>query len=133
MLTLEKAEAIQNAAISKANENFQEIAVAVVDSYGELIVFSRMNNISPHAAMLANNKAYTSARDRQSTKNLAQWASATNKDLSYWTDQRFTGIAGGVPIELNGFFEGAIGISGLSEEQDHELATYASKFISESK
>lgn len=133
MLTLEKAEAIQNTALSKANEKSQEIAVAIVDSYGELIVFSRMNNVSPHAAKLANNKAYTSARDRQTTKNLAQWANATNKDLSYWADPRFTGIAGGVPIESNGLVIGAIGISGLSEEQDHDLATDAIRLTTETK
>ena len=129
MLTLEEAETIQNRALSKAKQKSQQIAVAITDSYGELIVFSRMNNVSPHAVKLANNKAYTSARDRQSTKNLAQWAGTTNKDLSYWTDPRFTGIAGGVPIELNGLVIGAIGISGMSEEQDHDLAAEAAELI----
>lgn len=123
MLTLKQVELMQQNAISHAQQNNAIIAVAITDSHGELISFVRMDGVAPHAAKLAKNKAYTAARDRQSTKQLSAWAKATNKDLSYWSAPNFTGIAGGVPILNAGNVVGAIGISGMSEDADHKLAS----------
>ena len=121
MLKVNKALKLQEIAVKLAEEKSSKIAVAVTDSVGELISFVKMDGVAPHAAVLAQNKAYTAARDRQTTKSLANWASDTNKDLSYWTDSRFTGIAGGIPIQVDGSVVGAIGISGMSEEDDENL------------
>ncbi|MDR9828284.1 heme-binding protein [Vibrio sp. FNV 38] len=112
---------VQNEALSKE----QSIAAAVVDSHGELIAYFKMDNCSPQAALLAKNKAYTAARDRQPSGNLGQWAKKTGRDLGYWTDKRMTGFKGGIPIEKQGRVIGAIGISGLSEDDDERLALLA--------
>jgi len=122
MLTLLQALEFQTRALKLAEINQAEIAVAVVDSHGELVTFAKMDGAAFHAAKLAQNKAYTSARDRQTTRNLARWAQSTGKDLAYWTDDRFTGIAGGAPIEFEGAVIGAIGISGMAEDDDEALA-----------
>ncbi|GAK21650.1 LOW QUALITY PROTEIN: hypothetical protein JCM19052_2203 [Vibrio sp. JCM 19052] len=99
----------------------QNIAVAVVDTHGELLGFARMDDVSVQAGLLAQNKAYTSARDRQPSGNLAL-ARETGKQLSYWTDPKITGFMGGVPVEQEGKVVGAIGISGLAEQDDEALA-----------
>ena len=122
MLNLNQALKIQSLAIEQAHLKNSAIAVAVSDTHGELIAFAKMNEASLHAAKLAKRKAYTSARDRQTTKSLATWAQATNKDLAYWCDSQFTGIAGGVPIIISGEVVGAVGVSGLSEDDDEALA-----------
>ncbi|PML43714.1 hypothetical protein BCT35_17680 [Vibrio lentus] len=109
-------------ALDIAGNNNQAIAVSVCDTHGELLAFSRMDNVSVQAGLLAQNKAYTSARDRQPSGNLGAWAKATGKDLSYWTDPKITGFKGGVPIQHQGQVIGAIGISGLSEDDDEVLA-----------
>ena len=93
-----------------------------MDTHGELLGFMRMDGVSVQAGLLAQNKAYTSARDRQPSGNLGAWARETGKQLSYWTDPRITGFMGGVPITLNDKVIGAIGISGLAEEDDEKLA-----------
>ncbi|TDE25554.1 heme-binding protein [Vibrio owensii] len=100
----------------------QNIAVAVVDTHGELLGFARMDDVSVQAGLLAQNKAYTSARDRQLSGNLGAWARETGKQLSYWTDPKITGFMGGVPVEQEGKVVGAIGISGLAEQDDEALA-----------
>lgn len=100
----------------------QNIAVAVVDTHGELLGFARMDGVSVQAGLLAQNKAYTSARDRQPSGNLGAWARETGKQLSYWTDPKITGFMGGVPVEQEGKVVGAIGISGLAEQDDEALA-----------
>ena len=122
MLNQNLVQQLVDKAVDIAGNNDQAIAVSVCDTHGELLAFLRMNNVSVQAGLLAQNKAYTSARDRQPSGNLGAWTRETGKDLSYWTDSRLTGFKGGVPIEHQGQVIGAIGISGLSEDDDEELA-----------
>jgi glc operon protein GlcG len=42
--------------------------------------------------------------------------------MGYWTDAKFTGLGGGLPITLQDKHIGAIGISGLSESEDEQVA-----------
>ncbi|MBU2865220.1 heme-binding protein [Reinekea forsetii] len=120
-IDLTLSQALIAKALEFAKHKEVEIAVAVVDNHGELVGFARTDNVAKHAIVLAQNKAYTSARDRQKTSSLAQWARETHKGLSYWTDPKFTGIAGGVPIEVKGKVLGAMGVSGLAEADDEAL------------
>ncbi|WP_375753290.1 heme-binding protein [Vibrio sp. HN007] len=122
MLSLNNVQLLINTAIEAATANQQTIAISVCDTHGELLGFARMDNVSVQAGLLAQNKAYTSARDRQPSGNLGAWARDTGKDLGYWTDSRITGFKGGAPIEVDGFVVGAVGISGLSEDDDERLA-----------
>ncbi len=94
------------------------VALALCDSHGELLYFVRQPG-----GTLAQNKAYTAARDRQATRDLGHWSRESGRTLAYWSDPRFTGFAGGVPLWLEGEVVVAVGISGLSEEEDHLLAT----------
>ncbi|EKM28052.1 GlcG/HbpS family heme-binding protein [Vibrio harveyi] len=109
-------------ALEIATARKQNIAVAVVDTHGELLGFARMDDVSVQAGLLVQNKAYTSARDRQPSGNLGAWARETGKQLSYWTDPKITGFMGGVPVEQEGKVVGAIAISGLAEQDDEALA-----------
>jgi len=124
-MNFKDAQTYLNNAIKIAEDREKHIAVAIVDSHGELLAFARMDDASLHAGVLAQNKAYTSARDRQPTASLAAWAKATSKGMGYWADTRFTGIQGGIPISENNRVSGAIGISGLSEEEDADIAELA--------
>ena len=122
MLNQNKVQALINQAIVQAESAGQFIAVSVCDTHGELLGFMRMDSVSLQAGVLAQNKAYTSARDRQPSGNLGAWARETGKTLAYWTDPKITGFKGGLPIERDGVVVGGIGISGLSEEEDETLA-----------
>jgi glc operon protein GlcG len=122
MLNQKIVQQLVYSALDIAGHNNQSIAASVCDTHGELLAFSRMDNVSVQAGLLAQNKAYTSARDRQPSGNLGAWARETGKDLSYWTDSKITGFKGGVPIKYQGQVIGAIGISGLSEDDDEALA-----------
>ncbi|MEZ9289639.1 heme-binding protein [Vibrio lentus] len=122
MLNQKIVQQLVYSALDIAGHNNQAIAVSVCDTHGELLAFFRMDNVSVQAGLLAQNKAYTSARDRQPSGNLGAWAKATGKDLSYWTDPKITGFKGGVPIQHQDQVIGAIGISGLSEDDDEVLA-----------
>ncbi len=128
-MKLTTAQALLSKVQLEAIGNQQTVAAAIVDAHGDLVAFMKMDGCSPQTALLAQNKAYTSARDRQPSGNLGQWARETSKDLSYWTDPRITGFKGGMPIEINHQVIGAIGISGLSEDEDEQLAVLALESI----
>jgi len=121
MLSLQQAQQLLAAALEIAVNETLTIAVALVDAHGELVAFGRMDEVSPQAAVLAQNKAYTAARDRQPSGNLGAWARETGKDMGYWTDGKITGIAGGLPVFKDGKVIGGLGISGLSESEDEAL------------
>jgi glc operon protein GlcG len=98
------------------------VAVAICDSHGELLYFLRMPGVGLHSGVLAQNKAYTAARDRQATRDLGNWSRESGRMLPYWSDPRFTGFGGGVPLWHQEEVVLAVGISGLSEDEDHLLA-----------
>ncbi|WP_188151078.1 GlcG/HbpS family heme-binding protein [Teredinibacter waterburyi] len=127
MFTFAHAEQLMQRIFEIAAEQDLEhnIAVAVTDAHGELICFSRRDNAAFHAGVLAKNKAYSAARDRQPTSSLGAWAKETGKDLSYWTDSKMTGIAGGLPLTMDGKVVGGVGVSGLAEFDDENLALAA--------
>lgn len=129
MLKQAQVQTLIDVAMAKAENAGQSIAIAVCDTHGELLGFVRMDDVSIQAGLLAQNKAYTSARDRQPSGNLGAWARETGKTLSYWTDPKITGFKGGLPIEINGMVVGGIGVSGMSEDDDETFAADVLKAI----
>ncbi len=109
-------------AIVEAGKINKHIAIAVCGPEGELIAFLRMDGASPAASVIAQNKAYTAARDRKTTKQMGEFMNQNNRPPAFWGDASITGFGGGVPVIQNGKVIGGIGISGLSEEEDERIA-----------
>lgn len=109
-------------AIVEAGKINKHIAIAVCGPEGELIAFLRMDGASPAASVIAQNKAYTAARDRKSTKHMGEFMHENNRPPAFWGDSGITGFGGGVPVVQEGKTIGGIGISGLSEEEDERIA-----------
>ncbi|MCM2678860.1 GlcG/HbpS family heme-binding protein [Echinimonas agarilytica] len=122
MITMSQAQLLVSIALEIATKQNVAIAVSVCDGHGELVCFTKMDGCGLPSITLAQNKAYTSARERQPCGNLGTWARETGKDLGYWTDPKVTGFKGGLPIINNDDVIGGIGVSGLSEEEDEALA-----------
>lgn len=109
-------------AIAEAGKINKHIAIAVCGPEGELISFLRMDQASPAASKIAQNKAYTAARDRKSTRLMGQFMYEQNRPPAFWGDTGITGFGGGVPIVQQDKVIGGIGISGLSEDEDERIA-----------
>jgi len=105
--------------------------IAVADAFGELIALHRLDG-SPLAPInIAMNKAWTAARERQPTRDIGQAARhpQTGFDIAYYSDPRYIGWGGGVPVLLNGKVIGSVAVSGLAEEIDAELAELGARAI----
>lgn len=103
-------------------------AISVCGPEGELVAFVRMDGTSPAASRIAQNKAYTSAIDRAPTSKMGERMRGKDNP-AFWGDKRVTGFGGGVPIIQNGNVIGAIGVSGLPEADDEQLAKDAVKEV----
>ena len=105
--------------------NGQGAAVAVVDRHGELVAFLRTNGCGLASINIAINKAFTAARERVESSVLGERSRTEGFPLTNFGDPRYTGWGGGVPIIVDGAVIGAIGVSGLPEADDVELARWA--------
>ena len=100
-------------------------AVAVVDSHGELLAFLRTEGCPLPSIKIAQAKAFTSARERSESRALGDKAREEDFPLTNFGEIGYVGWGGGVPIVVEGEVVGAIGISGLPESHDMELARWA--------
>ena len=98
--------------------------IAVTDAHGELIALLRLDAAPLPSILNAGNKAWTAARERKPSKELGQAARDPKDgfDMAYFGDRRYIGWGGGLPVWVNGEVVGAVGVSGLPEAEDMELA-----------
>lgn len=97
-------------------------AVAVVDPHGELIAMLRTDGCPLASINNSINKAFTAAREGVESAVVGQRSREEGFPMTNFGDQRYTGWGGGIPIIDNGRVIGAVGVSGLSEGEDVELA-----------
>jgi glc operon protein GlcG len=97
-------------------------AVAVVDPHGELVAFLRTDGCPLASIANAINKAFTSAREGVPSEVIGQRSREEGFPMTNFGDLRYTGWGGGLPIVVDGVVIGAVGVSGLPEEVDMDLA-----------
>jgi glc operon protein GlcG len=113
------------AAIQSELDRRRKVAViAVADDHGELVGLLRLDGTPLPSIVIATNKAWTAARERKPSWDLGKAARdpETGFDMGYYGDHRYVGWGGGVPVVVDGIVVGAVAVSGLSQEEDAELA-----------
>jgi len=106
-------------------------AVAVVDAHGELVALLRTDACPLPSIKIAVQKAFTAARERQESRALGDKAREEDFPLTNFGEIGYVGWGGGVPLLVDGEIIGAIGISGLPEEEDMKLARWAAGTINQ--
>lgn len=132
LTTLSHADAAQIIAAIQAELERQNkgAAIAVVDNHGELLAFLRTDGCPLPSITIAINKAFTAARERSESKALGQRSREEGFPLTNFGDPRYVGWGGGVPLLHDGQVIGAVGVSGLPEDEDVVLAQLGVKVIS---
>ena len=123
-LQLPDARRIIAAAEKKAAEIGQPMNIAVVDAGGNLLAFERMENAWLGSIDISQKKAWTSRAFDITTQDLAQHSQSGNQffGIHASTDGKVMIFAGGIPLKQDGQVVGAIGVSGGSGDQDHDVA-----------
>lgn len=96
--------------------------VAVGDAHGELLALWRTDGCPLPSIVIAQNKVYTAARVREPSGELGRKARRDGSDVHYHGDARYVGWEGGAPVMHKGHCLGAVAVSGLSGEEDLEIA-----------
>jgi glc operon protein GlcG len=126
-----EAKQIIDAIVEKVQPTGGAGVIAVTDPHGELIAFARMDGAPVSSIPIAMNKAYSAARERKSSKEIGERARHPEKgfEIAYFGDPRFVGWGGGVPVWRGGEVVGAVGVSGLPQEDDITLATFGAGLV----
>jgi glc operon protein GlcG len=114
---LEKAKQAMAAAEAEAKRRNWKLVIAVVDTNGELVHFSRMEGAQIGSVSVAIGKARTSARFRRESR-LFYNAFETGHPYVATLDPTLVASPGGFPLVEGGRLIGAIGCSGGTGDQD---------------
>ena len=113
-------EAIRQAFVARGKTG----VIAIVDAHGETLMLLRMSGAPLSSINVAGNKAYTAARLRRPSADVGRRVRDPEHgiDISYYSDPRFIGFGGALPVVVDGQVVGAIAVSGLSDAEDEELS-----------
>ena len=115
-----QAKKIAAGVIAECQKNGWNVAVAVVDNHGYLVYFERMDNTQYASMDIAVGKARAAATYRRPTRafmdviNKGGPATATLPGVF--------ASPGGLPIMTDGKVTGAVGVSGVTGDQDEQCA-----------
>ena len=100
------------------------MTIAVLDGGRELKAFGRADGAMLVTIQFAIGKAYTACSMNRTTDLLAQrtWSGGDLHGLETAHSPALVPIGGGAPLRTDGQLAGAVGVSGGTPAQDHELA-----------
>ncbi len=119
-LTLEAAVKIAAAAEAEAAKNNWNVSIAIVDEGGHLVLLHKRDNTQYGSIDISIQKAQTAAGFKRATK-VFEDAIAGGRTAILGIEQVLP-LEGGVPLVFNGQIVGAIGVSGVTSQQDGVVA-----------
>lgn len=122
-ITLQQAQTIIEAAQGKAREIGVPMNVAVVDAGSNLTAFARMDGAWLGSIDIAQGKAYTARAFDMSTKDLQPLCQPGEPlfGIEASNGGRLIIFPGGIPLSDGDDVVGAVGVSGGTPDQDHEV------------
>ena len=121
-VSLENAKKAAAPALAEAEKNHWNMAVAIVDTGGNLIYYEKMDNTQLGSANVAIEKARTAALFKRPSKALQDALAAGGDGLRVLSLKGVTAVEGGIPLVMDGKIVGAIGVSGGTSAQDGQCA-----------
>lgn len=119
-ITLDAAKKMAQAAVVEAKNNKWNVAIAIVDNHGVLVYYERLDDTQTASPNIAVEKARTAAMFRRPSR-VFEKAIADGR-VAVLGLPGATPIAGGLPITSGGRVIGGIGVSGVTADQDEQIA-----------
>lgn len=130
-LTLADARCVARAAEQEAVRNGWPMVIAIVDSGANLMLHERLDQAQLGSIEVAKQKAETAVRFRRPTR---VFEDAVAQGGLHWRLLGMTNLVplnGGIPLMRDGAVVGAIGVSGMSSEQDAQVAQAGANALAE--
>lgn len=122
-ITLEAAKRMAAAGEAEAIRNGWNVAIAIVDVGGGLILFHKLDETQAGSIAVAQGKARAAALFKRPSKSLEE-AIAAGK-LPFLSVEGIVPMQGGLPVIADGKVIGAVGVSGVTSAQDEQVAQAA--------
>ena len=122
-ITLEAAKKMAAAGEAEARQNGWNVAIAIVDASGGLILFQKLDETQPGSIGVAQGKARTSALFKRPTKAMEEAVAAGKQ--GFLAVDGVVPIQGGLPVVVDDKVIGAVGVSGVTSAQDEQVAQSA--------
>jgi glc operon protein GlcG len=117
-IVAEQAKTIAAAAVAEARKNQWTMAIAIVDTAGDLVYFERMDHTQVGSVDVAIAKARAAARFKRPTKAFQDALAAGGEGWRILSLDGAVAVEGGLPLMSGGRIVGAIGASGGTSQQD---------------
>jgi uncharacterized protein GlcG (DUF336 family) len=121
-INAETAKKVAAPALAEARKNQWAMAVAIVDTAGDLVYFEKMDDTQVGSVEVAIAKARSAARFKRPTKAFQDALAAGGEGLRILALNGAVPVDGGVPLVVGGKIVGAIGMSGGTSVQDGQAA-----------
>jgi uncharacterized protein GlcG (DUF336 family) len=121
-ITLDQAKRAMAAAELEAAKNSWQVAITILDSGGNMIMFHRVDNAQLSATTVSEGKARTALEFKRPSKALDDAIAAGGAGMRLLALKAITPIEGGLPVIVDGKIIGAIGVSGSLSSQDAQVA-----------
>ena len=121
-INLEQAKKVLAGAEAEARKNSWNVVIAILDSGGHLVLLQRLDNTQFASIEVAQQKAYSAVAFRRPTKVFQDGVAAGGEGLRILKLAGATPVEGGLPLILDGKVVGAIGVSGVTSQQDNQIA-----------
>jgi uncharacterized protein GlcG (DUF336 family) len=118
---LEQAKKVMAGAEAEAKKNNWPVVIAILDSGGQLVMLQRLDNAQWGSVEIAKEKARSSVALRRPTKVLQDLIAQGGANLRL-LNIGYSVLEGGIPIVLDGKIVGAVGVSGVTSQQDAQIA-----------
>ena len=119
-INIAQAKKMAAGVLAECAKNSWNVAVAVVDTHGFLVYFERMENTQTASMDIAIGKARSAATYRRTTRAFADGINKGSPATA--TLPGVFASPGGVPIMVDGKVIGAVGVSGVTGDQDEQCA-----------
>jgi glc operon protein GlcG len=122
-IVADQAKTVAAAAVAEAKKNQWTMAIAIVDTAGDLVYFERMEHTQVGSVDVAIAKARAAARFKRPTKAFQDALAAGGEGWRILSLDGAVAVEGGLPLMSGGRIVGAIGASGGTSQQDGVSAT----------
>jgi uncharacterized protein GlcG (DUF336 family) len=121
-ITLEQAKRVMGAAELEAAKNSWQVAITILDSGGNMVMFHKFDNTQLASITASEGKARTALAFKRPSKALDDAIAAGGAGLRLLAIKDITPLEGGLPVIFDGKIVGAIGVSGALSAQDAQIA-----------
>jgi len=121
-ISLEQAKKVMAGAEAEAMKNKWNVVITVLDSGGHVVALHRLDGTQLGSIEAARQKAYSAVLYRRPTKVFQDLVAQGGANLRLLSLANASPLEGGIPIVVNGVIVGAIGVSGVTSEQDAQVA-----------